>query len=84
MVRQQLQARTQSVDCRQGRSEEIKKGGVVSHSPTTFQSLINIFSPKIVSGEGIGGGCKISSGHTKSFPVFRTNENSVSGRIIIC
>ena len=70
MVRQQLQARTQSVDCRQGRSEEIKKGGVVSHSPTTFQSLINIFSPKIVSGEGIGVVAKYPPDIRKVFPFF--------------
>jgi hypothetical protein len=30
-----------------GRSNEAKAGGVVSHFPTTFQSLINISFPKI-------------------------------------
>jgi hypothetical protein len=46
-------------------------GGVVSHLPTTFLSLINIF-PKIVRERGKW---KNFSGHTifTNFPIYRIN-----------
>ena len=52
-------------------AKRIKKGGGgLSHLPTTFQSLINIFSTQLLAngrgGRG-GGSRKIFSGHTKIF-----------------
>ena len=51
-----LSSNPSSTPSAQGRSEEpeVGGGGVVSHLPTTFQSLINIHFPKIVGERGAG------------------------------